>query len=110
MDLQLRHEVMTAVKEALAVLAERIEFVAAFLFGSHVDGDPGPFSDIDLAVFAEGAQRWSLVERVELATFVQMRVGHRIEPHFFPAKALDHPEPASFAEYVLEHGVRVYPE
>ena len=105
-DLDAAH-VMPAVRKALDVLAGRVRVVGAYLFGSHVEGTPGPYSDVDLAVFAEGAEHWGLFERVDLATYVQSRVSHRIDPHFFPAHALEHPEPGSFAEFVIEHGRRI---
>jgi predicted nucleotidyltransferase len=98
---------MPTIRKALSVLSGRTRITGAFLFGSYAEGNPGPYSDIDLAVFAEGAERWGMFERADLASFVQSQAGDRIEVHFFPAKELGNAEPASFAQFVQKHGVRI---
>ena len=105
-----QEEVSTTIARALDVLHHRDGVVAVYLFGSQADGTAGPDSDIDLGVFVEGAEAWNVVKRVDFAVGIQREAGDRIEPHVFPASSLEHPRPASFAEYVIEHGVRVYPQ
>ena len=39
---------------------------AAYLFGSHVEGTPDQWSDIDVAVFMEGVERWNIDQRAEV--------------------------------------------
>ena len=100
-------DVMADALKALRVLGRHARVMAAFLFGSHVTGRADPDSDIDLAVFVEGAERLDIRERVRISCLVQREAGDHIELHFFPARALTHPEPASFAAYVQKHGTQI---
>ena len=107
MALRLEEDVMPVIRKALSMLSGRARISGAFLFGSYAEGKAGPYSDIDLAVFAEGAERWGMFERADLASFVQSQAGDRIEVHFFPAQELGNAEPASFASFVQKHGKRI---
>ena len=75
----------TRIKKALALVAERGEVVAAYLFGSHVEGTADAWSDVDLAVFVEGAESWGLEDRARVSAEIQGQAGDDIELHFFPA-------------------------
>jgi predicted nucleotidyltransferase len=92
---------------AAAALGRAAPLRAAYLFGSHAEGRAHEWSDIDVAVFLDGMESWKVRDKTRLIVDVQMELGFDIEPHLFPASALTHPEPGSFAQYVLEHGVRV---
>jgi len=92
---------------AVRIVAEQARVRAAFVFGSHVEGKPDKYSDIDLAVFVEGAEKWDIFRRVEVAGGVRDKVGNDLELHFFAAADLKAAEPASFARYVIRHGVRI---
>jgi len=100
-------EVMSDARRALQVLERHATVLAAFVFGSQVDGEAGPDSDTDLAVFVQGAEHWGIRERVRVACMVQREAGDHVEIHFFPAAELGGAEAASFAAYVQQHGVRV---
>jgi hypothetical protein len=39
---------------------------------------------------------------------VMQEVGSDVEAHLFPASALQNPQPASLAAYVLNHGIRIW--
>jgi predicted nucleotidyltransferase len=80
---------------------------ATYVFGSQAEDTAGEWSDIDLAAFMEGVESWNLWERARIIAEVQKEAGYDIEPHLFPARSLANPQPGSFAEYVIEHGVRV---
>ena len=99
--------VSDTIQKGLRALLSRPGVRAVFLFGSQAEGTAGPDSDIDLGVFIEGAEKWDIFTRVNFAVGIQREAGDRIEPHVFPAKALEHPEPGSFAEFVIEHGRRI---
>lgn len=99
--------VMARAAGAVAALSRSAQVAAAFVFGSQVTGGATAESDIDLAVFVRGCEKWDLMERARAASRIQAEVGDDIEIHFFPAEALEHREPASFAAYVKQHGVRV---
>ncbi len=94
-------------KAALEVLSRMTEVDSAYLFGSQVEGRSDEWSDIDLAVFIEGLDSWSLRDRVGAAVEVQKAVGDDVEVHFFPALAAREPPPASFADWILTHGVEL---
>ena len=95
------------VREVVGALARQGPIRAAYLFGSQVAGTPDQFSDFDIAAFVEEFGRWDLRRRTRTAVEVQTQFGDDIELHFLPAEFLDNPPPASFAAYVLSHGVLI---
>lgn len=95
------------IRQAIEVLSRYTRVRAAYLFGSQVDGKPDEFSDIDIAAFIDNLEGWDFWRRAEIAVLVQKEIGDDIELHFFPAEALTHAEPASFAAYILHHGIPV---
>jgi predicted nucleotidyltransferase len=93
--------------QALQVVSRHMTVCAGYVFGSHVDGTPDAYSDIDLAVFVEGLEAWDIFQRADLTALVQGEVGDDFELHYFSAQALESPDPASFAAYVLHHGLLI---
>ena len=94
-------------RAAIACLSRFANVRAAYLFGSQVEGRADRWSDIDLAVFIEGLEAWDLHDRARIAAEVQKEAGDDIELHFFPAEMLQPHHDASFAAWVLNHGVRL---
>jgi predicted nucleotidyltransferase len=92
---------------AIEVIARRARVRAVYLFGSQVEGTADRFSDIDIAAFVEGAAKWDLQQRVHVSVEAREKVGDDIELHFLPAESLENAPRASFAAYVLRHGVRI---
>jgi predicted nucleotidyltransferase len=70
------------VVQALRVLGRHMTVCAGYVFGSHVDGTPDAYSDIDLAVFVEGLERWDIFQRADMTALVQGEVGDDIELHW----------------------------
>jgi len=99
--------ILSRARAALEVVARRARVRAAFLFGSHVEGRADEFSDIDIAAFVEGAERWDLERRVRAAIEAQREIGYDIELHVFAADLLEDPPKASFAAYVQSHGILI---
>ncbi len=99
--------VLSRVQAAIGLLARDAEIVAAYLFGSQIDGTADRWSDIDLAVFIEGLESWGLRDRVRASVRVQRQIGDEIELHLFPARALRNDDPASLAAWVMAHGIPV---
>jgi predicted nucleotidyltransferase len=93
--------------EAARALGRRGIVRAVYVFGSHVTGRADEWSDIDVAAFMEGIENWDFWQRTQVMAQVQMEVGHDIEPHLFPASALENAEPGSFAADIIKHGVRI---
>ena len=81
---------------------------AAYLFGSHVEGMPDQWSDIDVAVFIEGVEQWDIHQRAAAMALVMEEVGSEVEAHLFPVLTLYNPPRGSFAEYILRHGIRIF--
>jgi predicted nucleotidyltransferase len=94
-------------EKAIRVLSQQAHVRAAFLFGSHVDGNADEDSDIDVAAFIDEAKQWDIRRRALAAVETQKQTGYDIELHFFPTEHLQDPPTASFAEYILTHGVRI---
>ena len=95
------------IENAISFLRQRLQVSAVVLFGSQVTGQPHDWSDIDLAVFTPHAERLTFMDRVRLATEVQMACGFELEPHFFPEWALHGPPKGSFAEHIIKTGKRI---
>jgi predicted nucleotidyltransferase len=104
---QLDTRVEQRAQAAVACLSRFATVTAAYLFGSQVEGRADQWSDIDLAVFVEGLEAWDIHDRARIAARVQKEDGDDIELHFFPAEALQHHHKASFAAWVLNHGVKL---
>ena len=99
----------TKARKALQVVNRSVTVVAAYLFGSQITGNADRWSDIDLAVFAEGVEAWDLRDRAKAAVQVQKEAGDELEVHFFPASALQEKarDSAGFATWILIHGVEI---
>ncbi len=93
---------------AVRVLSGLSVVRAAYLFGSHVEGTPDQWSDIDVALFMEDVELWDIHQRAEAMALVMERVGSDVEAHLFPASALGNPPRGSFAQYILRHGTRIF--
>ncbi len=92
-------------RAALRVLARRARIRAAYLFGSRVEGKADRWSDIDVAAFIEDGGQWNVQDRVSLCVEARQEVGDDVELHLFPAESHERPPRASFAQYVLRHGI-----
>lgn len=92
---------------ALHSLSRRSRPVAAYLFGSRAQGVADQWSDYDLAVFIEGAEKWDMTQLARFCAEIQKEAGDDIELHIFPAPQASAPEPASFAAYIIAHGIRL---
>jgi len=97
-------------REAVRILSRLGRVRAAYIFGSHAQGAPGPWSDLDIAAFMEGVEGWDIQRRARAMVLVQKAVGPDVEAHLFPARVLENPPPGSFAQYVMRHGILVESE
>lgn len=94
-------------RAAVKVLSGLSVVRAAYLFGSHAEGTPDVWSDIDVAVFMEGVEHWDIHRRATVMALVMEKVGSDVEAHLFPASTLDDPPRGGFAAWVLSHGVKL---
>ena len=115
------------VRKAVRILDNQQAVVAVYIFGSHVNGKPlgtparnathppatlargkpDKWSDIDVAVFVEGAEKMGLHRRAQLSAMIQKEAGDDLELHFFTRDMFDHPAPASFARFVMTNGIHL---
>lgn len=93
---------------AVKVLSRFGPVRAAYLFGSHVDGTADEWSDIDVAVFMEEVEHWDIHERAAAMALVMKEVGSDVEAHLFSVSSLGKPPRGGFAQYILQHGIRVF--
>jgi predicted nucleotidyltransferase len=106
----LADEIRRRVLQAVPVL-EKLGIVrAVYVFGSHAEGRADCWSDIDLAVFMDGVETWDIHRRARAMVLVQKEAGWDMEAHFFSASSLTQPQPGSFAEFILRHGVDIVRE
>ena len=94
-------------RQAVRLLDRHVKVVAAYLFGLQVDGTPDAYSDIDVAVFVTGAETWDIFHRARVNAAIRKEAGNDLELHYFRAEALTNARPASFAAYVIRHGVAI---
>jgi len=103
-------EVKRRAVAAARSLARHGRLRRAYVFGSHLEGRADRWSDIDVAAFMDDVETWDLHQRARVMIEVQREVGHDVEPHLFSSTALRSPAPATFAEFVIRHGLRIWDE
>ena len=94
-------------KHAIRSLSNKAEVRAAYVFGSQVDGNAGPDSDIDVAAFIEGLEQWDQRRRVRAVVDAMKEAGDDLELHLLPTASLEEPPSASFASFILRNGVQL---
>ena len=95
------------VRRTVEILSRHARVSAAYVFGSQAGGKIHEFSDIDIGIFIENLEDWDLRRRARTCALVQKEAGDDIEIHFLPARTLSRADPASFAAYILCHGLPV---
>jgi predicted nucleotidyltransferase len=93
----------TIIKKAVTYLNETFDSPEIFVFGSAVSGNFTDESDIDIALYLNGYENYSLKDFVKILFYVQNQISSRLELHFFPAES----EPLTFSEHVRNIGQKV---
>lgn len=101
-----KNELDEIVNQVLNFLSKRVTLTTAVLFGSYVEGRPGPYSDIDLAVFSPDIKNWTTEQRIDLAVDVRLKFTD-VELHLFSDEALEKARPSNFYGHILKVGKRV---
>ncbi len=94
-------------EDACRALSRHVHPAAIYFFGSRAEGRSDQWSDYDLAVFIEGAERWDAFDIIRFCGDIQKEAGDDIEVHIFSAAQAENPEPASFASHILTYGIRL---
>ena len=82
---QLDDMTKSRMSRALNAVSALARPTAAYLFGSRAEGRAGRWSDYDVAVFIDGAEKWDLLSRARFCATIQKEAGDDIELHIFPA-------------------------
>ncbi|MBI1336713.1 MAG: hypothetical protein GC164_07105 [Phycisphaera sp.] len=107
---KLNDDILKRTQDALKCLSRLAPVRAAYVFGSQARGDSHAHSDIDLAVFLDGAEEWDMRRKAKASSEVQKICGEDIEVHLFPSSASHNPPPGSFADHVMNTGQRLLTE
>lgn len=91
------------IKKTIEYLYETFGKPEIFIFGSFINGNFTEYSDIDIAIFLEDYEKYSLKDFAKSLFYIQNRISSRIELHFFPGKQ----EPLTFSEYIRNTGKKV---
>jgi predicted nucleotidyltransferase len=94
---------IAVVKEFLHELkAANFRIEKAFLFGSHARGNPGKWSDIDVALVSPDFSGMPLYDSKKLTPFI-LKVDTRIELH--PFRPEDFTEDNDFIREIIKSGI-----
>jgi predicted nucleotidyltransferase len=93
----------TIIKKAAAYLSETFDRPEIFVFGSFSNGKFTEYSDLDMALFLEDYDKYSLKDFARILFYIQNHISSRIELHFFPKKN----EPLTFSEHIKNTGKKV---
>ena len=103
---EITHSPIAVVKKLLDELkAANIRIEKAFLFGSHARGNPGKWSDIDVALVSPDFSGISFYDSKKLNPFV-LKVDTRIELH--PFRPEDFTEENDFTREIIKNGVALH--
>ena len=81
-------------RRALEAVLNSTRIEKAYMLRSQGDGTADQWSDIDLAVFVEGAESWDIHKPARrIAAMVQKEAGDDIELHFIPAISFQNESP-----------------
>ncbi len=101
------NDIKDRLHSVLRYVNEEVRLIEAYLFGSQITGEADEWSDIDIAVFCQGIEDWKIQKEVEVSIEIMSQFGDDIDVHFFPISELENPSPASFAQYIIKHGLRL---
>lgn len=96
--------VQRSIKEFLAVVREERWFTAAYLYGSEVRGQAGPWSDIDVAIISPDFADDLFAAQLALMQLAA-RLDERIEPRAFSPESFSINNPLASA--IQDTGIRI---
>lgn len=79
-----------------------------FLYGSYANGNPQPYSDIDIAVISSSFDNKSLIKRQELLAEVIYPLGEPIEAIGYGYQEFKKTTPLSFLSEIIAKGEIIY--
>jgi predicted nucleotidyltransferase len=105
------NRINTVVKNLLTSLEARgIKVSKLILYGSHAYGNPGPDSDIDIAVISKSFDKKGLLRRQELLGEAIFQLRERVELIGYGYEELQKASSLGFLSEILSRGKVVYEE
>ena len=98
-----RETVIRKLREAIDDLKKRFPVDCAYLFGSYANGNPKPYSDVDIAVVSPEFGKNYVKETVFLMEAFE-KTGLVVEPHVFSREEYQLKDPFLFKE-VIQKGI-----
>lgn len=96
-------------KEFIRLLRDSYNVYAIILFGSHAQGNPNEYSDIDIAVFSDEFGKDPFQEMKALLK-LRRKINPDIEPLPFSKQAFFEHDEADFISEILSKGKLIYKE
>ncbi|MGR3173993.1 MAG: nucleotidyltransferase domain-containing protein [Candidatus Scalindua sp.] len=98
-------EVMDTLRKFLNLIAkDGIRLEKAILFGSYAKGNPGKWSDLDIALVSKDFSGIRFYDCKKINPFI-IKVDSRIEPH--PFKSEDFTRDNPFVDQILKDGIEI---
>ncbi len=96
-----------SIKRYIEALQQKVRVNKVVLYGSWANGQPGKYSDIDLAIFSPDFGKNKLLE-LQLLSKLSWDVDESIEAVPYSVNKLVNPQPSSFVYEILKSGKIVY--
>ena len=101
-------ELKEAIDDFIRLLQKGIRVEAVVLYGSHVQGKPHEWSDIDLAVISADFEGLGMPERQRIISRLTLNRNRSIEPIGYPSSEYHNPGRHSFLREIIRTGRVVY--
>lgn len=96
------------ISEFVALLAESVRVEAVILYGSHVNGAPDEWSDIDIAIISPDFEGLPMWERQRIISKATLGRDPSLAPIGYPSSEYHDPPPHSFLREIIRSGRVVY--
>jgi len=97
-------EILSSIKEYLAIVGEHYRIDAAYLFGSHARGDIHEWSDVDLAIVSKDVKD-RIGDMARMFVFAK-DIDALIEPHPFNTKDF-YGNQYMMADEIIKNGIPI---
>ena len=88
----------------IEVMKRERDVEAVYVYGSHVKGNAGPWSDIDIAIVTRNLPNDTFDEQIRLL-HLAAEIDDRIEPHPFKLEDFDESDP--MVNEILRTGIKI---
>ena len=100
-------ELEEILRQTVEEARRRLPLAAAYLFGSHAEGNARDDSDIDIALFSAAADEMTLPERIDTLVDIDKAIDAEVEPHLYSDKCLQKARPSNIYGHILATGRKI---